>query len=83
MGREWVKASYLSYVIFSNFIYLNLSNLNILDLTTVNFKKDNFYNEETALHKFYTVSVIRGNDLSYDGCEKVQEKPCSTFPAKG
>ena len=43
----------------------------------------NFYSSETTLGKFYTVNVdIRGNDLSYDGCKKVQERPYSTFPAK-
>ena len=50
---------------------------------TINFKKDNFYSLETTLDKLYTVNVIRGNDLSYDGCKKVQERPYSTFPAKG
>ena len=29
-----------------------------------------------------TVNVIRGNDLSYDACKKVQERPYSGFPAK-
>ena len=38
---------------------------------------------QTTLEIFYTVNVIRGNDLSYDACKKVQERPYSAFPAKG
>ena len=49
----------------------------------MNFKRDNFYSSETRLDKFYAVNVIRGNDLSYDGCKKVLERPYSAFPAKG
>ena len=62
-----IALSHLSYVIFSDLIYLILSNLNIQDLTTINFEKDTFDSSETMLHKFYTVNVIRGNDLSYEG----------------
>ena len=41
------------------------------------------YSSETTLDKFYTVNVIRGgNDLSYNGCKKVQERPYSAFPEK-
>ena len=43
----------------------------------------NFYRSETTLDKVYAVDIIPGNDLSYDGCNKVQERPYSTFPAKG
>ena len=78
-----IVLSYLSYVIFSDLICLTLSNLNIKDLTTINFKKDNFYSSETSLDKFYTVHVIRGNDLSYDRCKKVQERPYRAFQEKG
>ena len=31
------------------------------------------------LEKFHTVNVIQDNDLSYDGCKKVQERPYSAF----
>ena len=78
-----IVLSYLSYVIYSNLIYLTLSNLNIRDLTTINFEKDHFYSSETTLDKFYTLNVILGNDLSYDRCKKVQERPYIAFPAKG
>ena len=70
-------------MISSDLIYLTSSNLNIRDLTTINYKKDNFYSSETMLDNFYTVNVIRGNDLSFDGCKKVQERPYSAFPEKG
>ena len=43
----------------------------------------NFYSSETTLDKFYSVNAIRGNDLSYDACKKVQERHQSAFPAKG
>ena len=32
--------------------------------------------------KLYSI-FIQGNDQSYDECKKVQERPQSTFPAKG
>ena len=38
---------------------------------------------DTMLNNSYAVNVIRGNDLSYDVCLKVQERPYSAFPAKG
>ena len=75
-----IVLSYLTYYFLILFI---LSNLSIQDLTTINFKKDNFYSSETTLDKFYTVNVIQGNDLSYDECKKVQERPYSAFPAEG
>ena len=63
-----IVLSHLSYVIFSNLIHLTLSNLNIWDLTTINFKTDS---SETTLHKFHTINVVRGNDLSYDGFNSI------------
>ena len=46
------------------------------------FCKLSTYSSQTTLEIFYTVNVIRGNDLSYDACKKVQERPYSAFPAK-
>ena len=52
-------------------------------LCRIFFQVVNFYSSETKLDKVYAVDVIWGNDLRNDGCKKVQEIPCSTFPAKG
>ena len=78
-----IVLSYFSYVIFCNLIYLTLSNINIQDMTTINFKKDNFYSLETTLDKCYTVNVLQVNGLSYDGCKEAQERSYSDFLAKG
>ena len=43
------------------------------------FCKLSTYSSQTTLEIFYTVNVIRGNDLSYDACKKVQERPYSAF----
>ena len=43
----------------------------------------NLYSWGTTLGKIYTINVIQGHVLSYGGCKKVQERPYSTFPAKG
>ena len=42
----------------------------------------NFYSSVTKLDKFYTVNVLRGNDLSHNACKKVQGRSYNDFPAK-
>ena len=34
----------------------------------------NFYSSEATLDKFYNVNVIRGNDIIYDACKKIQSR---------
>ena len=72
----------VKYVIFSDLIYLTyLIKLKHLRLDN-KFQKDNFYSSETAIEKFNTVNVIRGNDLRYDGCRGFKKDLTAPFQQK-
>ena len=81
---KWSFLTLLPHLRFAAYLAMRLLFL-VLILSSADFflQVVNFYSSETTLDNVSTVDVMWGNDLSYDGCKKVQERPCSTFPAKG
>ena len=81
---NWSFLTLLPYLRLAAYLAAQLLFL-VLILSSVDFflQVVNFYGSETTLDKFYIVNVIRSNDLSYDGCRKVQARPPGAFPAKG
>ena len=79
---NWSFLTLLPHLRFAAYLAVQLLFL-VLILSSADFFPQvvNFYSSETTLDNFY--HVIQGNDLSYDTREKVQERPYSTFPAKG
>ena len=81
---NWSFLTLLPYLRLAAYLAAQLLFL-VLILSSADFflQVVNFYGSETTLDKFYIVNVIRSNDLSYDGCRKVQARPPGAFPAKG
>ena len=80
---NWSFLTLLPHLRFEAYLAARLLFLVLTGSSAGFFCKLSTYHWETTLDKFYTVNVLRGNDLNYDVCKRVQDRPNSVFPAKG